>query len=102
MTQYYEATHDARIIPAMERFLHKLWEQLEQQPLTSWAMLRSGDLVLSIYWLYEHTQEAWLLDFAQKVREQSFDWQELYKDFPYKDKQTEWQFQSHVVNNSMA
>ncbi len=90
------------VIKAMERFLRRLQSQLEQAPLTSWAQLRGADLVLSIYWLYRRTNEEWLLALAQTVQQQTFDWQGLFADFPYKEKQTEWKFQSHVVNNAMA
>ncbi len=102
LTQYHEATSDPRVIPAMERFLHRLQEQLEQTPLTSWAQLRGADLVLSIYWLYRRTHAEWLLALAHTVQQQTFDWQAQFVDFPYKEKQTEWKFQSHVVNNAMA
>ncbi|MBV9713403.1 MAG: glycoside hydrolase family 127 protein, partial [Ktedonobacteraceae bacterium] len=102
LTQYYEATEDARGIVAMERFLHRLQDLLEQTPLTSWAQLRGADLVLSIYWLYRHTHEEWLLNLARTVQQQTFNWQAQFVDFLYKEKQTEWKFQSHVVNNAMA
>src|SRR5258707_9326333 len=102
MTQYQEATGDHHIIAAIERCMQKLRALLAQQPLTSWAMLRSTELALSMYWLYERTGEAWLLDFAQTVRQQSFDWLALYQDFPYTTRQHQWTFQSHVVNNAMA
>jgi DUF1680 family protein len=102
LTQYYEATEDPRVITAMERFLQRLQKQLEQSPLTSWAQLRGADLVLSIYWLYRRTHEEWLLVLAQTVQQQTFDWQAQFIDFPYKEKQTEWKFQNHVVNNAMA
>jgi DUF1680 family protein len=102
LTQYYEASEDARVILAMQRFLRRLQGQLEQTPLTSWAQLRGADLVLSIYWLYRRTHEEWLLALAQTVQQQTFDWQTQFVDFPYKEKQTEWKFQSHVVNNAMA
>ncbi len=102
MTQYQEATGDHHVIAAIERCMQKLRALLAQQPLTSWAMLRSTELALSVYWLYERTGEAWLLDFAQTVRQQSFDWLALYQDFPYTTRQHQWTFQSHVVNNAMA
>ncbi|MBA2393755.1 MAG: glycoside hydrolase family 127 protein [Ktedonobacteraceae bacterium] len=102
LTQYYEATTDPRVIGAMEGFLRRLQGQVEQTPLTSWAQLRGADLVLSIYWLYRRTQEEWLLTLASTIQQQTFDWQAQFVDFPYKEKQTEWQFQSHVVNNAMA
>ena len=46
-------------------------------------MLRSSELVLSIYWLYERTGEAWLLNLVKRVQEQSFDWRSHYEDFQY-------------------
>lgn len=102
LTQYYEATSDERVIMAMKRFLQRLQKQREQTPLTSWAQLRAADLVLSIYWLHRRTDEAWLLDLAALVQQQAYDWQAQFVDFAYKEKQTEWKFQSHVVNNAMA
>ena len=102
LTQWYEATGDARVIPAMQRFLRRLQGQIEREQLRSWAQLRGADLVLSIYWLYERTGEGWLLALASTVQGQTFRWQAQFADFPYKEKQTEWQFQSHVVNNAMA
>lgn len=102
LTQYYEASEDARVVGAMERFLQRLQSQLEQIPLTSWAQLRGADLVLSIYWLYRRTNEEWLLALARTVQQQTFDWQAQFARFTYKEKQTQWKFQSHVVNNAMA
>ena len=49
LTQYQEATDDPRVLPAMQRFLACLQTRITQQPLTSWAMMRSADLVLSVY-----------------------------------------------------
>jgi uncharacterized protein len=102
MTQYQEATGDHQVIAAIERCLQKLRALFAQQPLTSWAMFRSTELALSVYWLYERTGEAWLLEFAHTVRQQSFDWLALYHDFPYTTRQHQWMFQNHVVNNAMA
>ena len=102
MTQYQEATGNPHVIPAMERFLRRLQALIEQKPLASWAMLRSSELVLSIYWLYERTKEDWLLSLVKRVQEQSFDWRSHYEDFQYKERQEHWKFQSHVVNSAMS
>lgn len=101
LTQYQEASNDSRVIPAMERSLHCLQEQLQQQPLTSWASMRAADLLLSIYWLYERTQASWLLTFAHTVQQQSFNWSELYRNFP-EGRQLSWTLENHVVNHAMA
>jgi len=104
MTQYYEAAGDDRIIPAMERFLCRLDDLLDEKPLYSWGKSRWADLVLSIHWLYEHTQEKWLLDLAAKVHEQGYDWRKHFAEFQYKYKMKaeDCNQTTHVVNNGMA
>jgi hypothetical protein len=102
LTQFYEATGDERIIPAMQRFLHKMETLLETRPLASWARTRWFEGLLSIQWLYERTHEEWLLDLAHKMHEQGFDWLALFANFPFKDRQPVWQEECHVVNNAMA
>jgi hypothetical protein len=104
MTQYHEATGDARIVPVMEKFFRRLDSLLDEQPLFVWGKSRWADLVLSIHWLYERRSEDWLLDLAAKVREQGYDWREHFAEFQYKSKmKAEDCIQStHVVNNSMA
>ncbi|HZB94408.1 MAG TPA: beta-L-arabinofuranosidase domain-containing protein, partial [Herpetosiphonaceae bacterium] len=86
LTQYYEATQDRRAIAAMQRFLRRLDELLDQQPLQSWGHFRWADSAVSIYWLYEHTHEPWLLDLAAKVHDQGFDWRSHFENFPYREK----------------
>ncbi len=104
MTQYQEATGDKRIIPAMEKFLHKLDSFLDEKPLFVWGKSRWADLVVSIHWLYEHTWESWLLNLAGKVRKQGYDWRKHFGEFGYKSKmkQEECNQTTHVVNNAMA
>ncbi len=102
MIQYQEATADPRVIPAMERFLRRLQGLIAHRPLASWARMRSADLVVSIYWLYERTGEDWLLDLVQSIKQQSYDWQAHFEHFQYQERQQEWQFENHVVNSSMA
>ena len=36
--------------------------------------MRGGDLLFSIYWLYNRTGEPWLLELAHKVHQQTADW----------------------------
>ncbi len=104
LIQYHQATGDERIPWAVERFLRKLPEVLNQRPLRSWAMYRWADLVLSIHWLYERTDEPWLLALAETLREQGFDWQAHFAHFPYREKSRheECDLRSHGPNNAMA
>ncbi len=102
MTQYQEATGDPQIIPAFVRFFHRLQELLASRPLTSWARMRSADLVVSIYWLYERRDEDWLLELVQTIQQQSYDWIEHFEHFAYPERQDTWKHETHVVNTSMA
>jgi hypothetical protein len=109
LTQYYEATADERIIPAMERFLRRLDSALDEAPLMMWAQYRWADLVLSIHWLYERVGEPWLLHLAAKARTQGFDWLSNFEQFAFKEKTNVEEsmangnyLATHVVNNAMG
>jgi len=104
LTQYAEATGDARVIPALERFFHFLSTLLDEKPLFEWGMFRWADLLVSIYWLYDRTGAAWLLDLAAKAHAQGYDWLAHFADFRYTGKTAPEQcaLPTHVVNNAMA
>jgi DUF1680 family protein len=112
MTQYFEATRDDRVVAAMQKCLrrmstllaeHKL-EEWGDPGLSSWAAMRYGDLLVSIYWLYDLTGEEWLLDLAATAHRQGFDWRKHFADFQYtrKIRPEELRLWTHVVNNAMA
>jgi uncharacterized protein len=102
MIQYQQATDDPCIIPALFRFFRGLERKLEDRPLRSWAMMRSAELVLSLFWLYERTNEAWLLEVAVTIQNQGYDWMTHFEHFRYTERQDTWQQETHVVNSSMA
>ena len=71
----YEATGDKRVLPFMARYFR--WEMslpLEQLLPGSWQKVRGGDNLQSVYWLYNRTGEAWLLDLAKRLHERTADW----------------------------
>jgi len=102
--QYHEATADRRVIPAMERFFSCLYRRLEDTPLLDWARFRWQDLLVSVFWLYERTGRRELLDLAERVREQGYDWLAHFADFKYPEKMraADCKMETHVVNNAMA
>ncbi len=104
LTQYYEATEDERVFPVLLRFFQYLDEHLDERPLVSWGKFRWADLVLSIHWLYEHTEERWLLPLAEKVAQQGYDWTDHFANFrfPAKHPIDDIRLDSHVVNNAMG
>ncbi len=72
---WYEVTGDKRVIPFMLRYFH--WES--QLPISrflsgSWQKARGGDNLDSIYWLYNHTGQKWLLNLAQLDHLHTLDW----------------------------
>ncbi len=106
MTQWHEATGDERIIPALLKGMQSVYTLLQAEPLQSWAKMRWMDLVVSVLWVYERTNEPWLLDFAHLAQSQGYNWQEHFEQFEERGltvKQTEkWTLENHVVNHAMA
>lgn len=71
----YEATGDKRILPFMTRYFE--WQRslpVREFLPGSWQKYRGGDNLDSIYWLYNQTGDAWLLDLAQLTHERTADW----------------------------
>ncbi|MCC7352763.1 MAG: glycoside hydrolase family 127 protein [Anaerolineae bacterium] len=103
LTQYQEATGDPRVIPAMTRCFAFVRDTLDEYPLYSWAIYRWADLVLSVFWLYNRTGDAWLLDLARRIQQQGYNWAGHFSHFRYLGRQMEgYDLRSHVVNNAMG
>ncbi len=68
MQSYYEYSNDVRVIPFMTKYFK--WQVTVPGSLMLklyWENSRGGDNLYSIYWLYDHTGEKWLLDLANKI-----------------------------------
>lgn len=75
LQSYYEYTGDPRVITCMTRYFQ--WQnQLPPKTFGAgyWPRIRMGDNIESVYWLYNRTGEAWLLDLARKMHENMQDW----------------------------
>jgi len=78
---FYEATGDPRVLPFMTRYfryqctvpLEKLFPR-DAHGRTWWQGIRAADNLDSIYWLYNRTGDAWLLDAARVNHERTQDW----------------------------
>ncbi len=71
----YEATGDKRVIPFMLKYF--AWQRTIPRAdflPASWQKYRGGDNLDSIYWLYNRTGEAWLLDLAKENHERTANW----------------------------
>lgn len=104
LTQHYEATGDPRVLPVMLGFGRYLQTHLAARPLFEWGKFRWADLVLSLHWLYNRTGEMWLLDMAQEVARQGYDWRAHFERFRYTTKtpREACTLETHVVNSAMA
>ncbi len=118
LTQHHEATGDERVIPLMLNFTRYLRDTLDERPLFSWGQMRWADLVLSLHWLYDRVNSkvdkangensgednGWILEVAQKVQAQGYDWRGHFADFQFTEKnpQGDISLKTHVVNNAMA
>ncbi len=104
LIQYHNATGDERIPEVVEKTLKWVDGHIDRRPLFNWGKFRWFESLLSIYWLYEKTQEDWLLDLAVKLHAQGFDWESFFRRFPLTGitPRGKWTFMGHVVNNGMA
>jgi hypothetical protein len=104
LTQYQEATGDARVIPLMEKYFAYQSRALSNEPLKSWAIYRWEDELASILWLYNRDGDPKLLDLARQLKGEGFDWRNLFENFPFPGKVAPGQAKhdSHGVNNAMG
>lgn len=77
LQSYYEATGDERVIEFMTRYFRYQRETLPEKPIghwTHWSKSRGGENQASVYWLYNRTGDAFLLELAPLIFEQTRDW----------------------------
>ena len=61
---FYDATHDSRVIPFFTKYFHYQNNNIDSQTLNSWGQSRAGDNIEIIFWLYNHTGDTFLLALA--------------------------------------
>lgn len=85
MQQYYSATRDERVIDFLTRYFQYQLQELPKTPLghwTFWGEQRGGDNLQAVYWLYNITGDDFLLELAELIHKQTFNWTDvfLYRD----------------------
>lgn len=75
MQSYYEYSKDPRVIPFMTKYFKwQLTVPDEKFLKIYWENSRGGDNLYSVYWLYNHTGDKFLLDLAEKIHRNTADW----------------------------
>ena len=89
LQQYYDATGDKRVIKVLSNYFRYQLKQLPQQHLdhwSFWANRRGADNLMVVYWLYNITGEAFLLDLGHLIYKQTFPYTQVFMN-EYKQKQ---------------
>ena len=98
---YSDCSGDDRCIEIVGRCLKQLDSHINQNTLRNWGAARWFEGLISICWLYEKTQEEWLLTLAKKLKVQGFDWRVVFQTNLLDDCTNGWEYYSHVVNIAM-
>ncbi len=76
LQDYHSFTGDKRVIELMTKYMKYLTTVPEDKFLVGyWPKMRGGDLLYSVYWLYNRTGDAFLLDLARKVHRHTVEWE---------------------------
>ena len=99
-----EPSYADRIETAVTRAIRQAIGHLSEHPLFNWGKYRWFEGLIAAYWLYERTHEDWILDYCDLLHDQGKDYKKLIdEEFEqYKIPERKWQWDTHVVNLSMA
>lgn len=89
LQQYYEATRDERVIAVLTKYFQYQLKQLPKYHLdhwSFWANRRGADNLIVVYWLYNKTGDAFLLELAELIYQQTFPYTEIFLN-PYDNPQ---------------
>ncbi|MFB6340163.1 beta-L-arabinofuranosidase domain-containing protein [Saccharicrinis sp. FJH62] len=78
LMDYYSATTDDRVIPFLTNYFQYQLNTLSSRPLRDWGKTRAADNVEVIFWLYNRTGDSFLLDLADKIRTQTFNYASIF------------------------
>lgn len=80
LMQYYSATQDKRVVDLFTRYFKYQLRELPKTPLghwTFWGEQRGGDNLLAVYWLYNITGDTFLLELAELIHKQTYNWTDV-------------------------
>jgi len=81
LQQHHGATGDERVVEVLRRYFKYQLQELEKTPLdhwSFWANRRGGDNSMVVYWLYNLTGDAFLLELGELLARQTFPYTEVF------------------------
>lgn len=78
---YFTATGDKRVLVLMDRFFKYQYANLNDHPLTEWAVARGGENMELALWLYNLTGQKHLIELCRRLRGQTLDWPNYFHTF---------------------
>ncbi|HWD21209.1 MAG TPA: beta-L-arabinofuranosidase domain-containing protein [Verrucomicrobiae bacterium] len=82
LQSYYEHSYDTRVLDLMTKYFKFQNSLPDSQFLTHyWQKMRGGDVLQAVYWLYNITGRAELLEFGAKIHRCTANW-EMTHDLP--------------------
>lgn len=106
LMSYFEASGDARVLDLMTNYFRYQNVMLAARRLENWGAARVADNLLAVYWLYNFTGDAFLLELAAKLSAGAIDWAELQAKYalaailPFAHHRAN--MATHVVNNAQG
>ena len=102
LTVYADSSQDDRVELVLTRALRCFAEHLEKYTLYDWGSARWFECLIPIIWLYERTNEDWLMDLVYRLEIQGIDYKKLFTDYRDQIPRRKWSYLTHVVNLAMC
>ncbi|HEY9291766.1 MAG TPA: beta-L-arabinofuranosidase domain-containing protein, partial [Microlunatus sp.] len=102
LCQHHDATGDDRVLTLLTGYFRYQLENLPDRPLSGWGRARGADNVLSVFWLYRHTDEERLLRLADLLLEQTEDWGHYLTEDLVTGRALFFDHRTHGVNVAMG
>ena len=102
LIQHADATGDERVPPFLERYFRYQLDHLPGRPLEGWGQARGAENALCVHWLHDRTRQAWLLDLADLLKDQTLDWSGYLTAGLITGPADHFDHHSHVVNVAMG
>lgn len=78
LKDYYEATGDSRVPDLLSNYFRYMLFAMPKRPLNEWGKARAGDEMDVALWLYNRSGDTNLLSLVQLLRQQAYDWTDIF------------------------